>query len=113
MRRSSQQLLQAIKAAKTKRQKAKACYNLALFHDNNSRESEAIPYYLKAIRIGLNKKLETMARAWLASSLYKTGRAHEAAKQCNRALNAANNPRLLKFLKGLRNRIATRVNRKS
>jgi tetratricopeptide (TPR) repeat protein len=108
MRRTSQQLIQAIKTAKTRNQKAKAWYDLALFHDNNSRESEAIPSYRKAIRIGLNKELETMARAWLSSSLYKTGYAREAAKQCDRALKTADNPRLLTFLNGLKNRIAAR-----
>jgi tetratricopeptide (TPR) repeat protein len=108
MRRTARQLLQAIKTAKTRRQKAKACYDLALFHDNNSRESEAIPHYRKAIRIGLNKKLETMAWAWLASSLYKTGCAREAVKQCDRALKTTDNRRLRKFLKGLKNRIAAR-----
>ena len=108
MRRTTQQLLQAIKTAKTKRQKAKAWYDLALFHDNNSRESEAIPYYRKAIRHGLEAELEAMARAWLASSLYKTGSAREATKQCNQALKLAQNPKLFKFLKGLKDRIASR-----
>jgi tetratricopeptide (TPR) repeat protein len=108
MRRTTQRLLQALDEAKTSGQKAKAHYALGLFHDNNNRESEAIPYYRKAIRHGLSREFESMARAWLASSLYKTGSLQEAVKQCDRARKMARNPKLIKFLDGLRARIQSR-----
>ena len=112
MRRTAHQLVQALHAAKTSTQKANAFYDLAVFHDNNNRESEAIPFYQKAIRLGLGRKIETMARAWLASSLYKTGNIPEAKKQCERAQKMARDPELLKFLEGLHGRIHGRMNPK-
>ncbi|HEY1661219.1 MAG TPA: hypothetical protein VGI03_02270 [Verrucomicrobiae bacterium] len=105
MRRNLHRLLDALKSAKGTKAKALAHYQLALFHDNNSREPEAIPHYRKAIRCGLSGRLEAMARAWLASSLCKTGDHRGAAKECGRALKMACDPKLLKFLRGLQGRI--------
>ncbi|MBI3742729.1 MAG: tetratricopeptide repeat protein [Chloroflexi bacterium] len=87
------------------RKRALACYQLGLFHDNNSREVAAIPRYRQAIRLGLDKETEAQARAWLASSLSKTGRPGLAAKEATRALALTSDPELVKFLSGLKRRI--------
>jgi hypothetical protein len=49
-----------------------------VFHDNNSREAEAIPHYRCALQLGLADLNRARAWAWLASSLMKTGRPAEA-----------------------------------
>jgi hypothetical protein len=85
--------------------RARACYALALFHDNNSREGEAVPLYREALSLGLPAPLRAEALAWLASSLLKTG-APQAAERC--AIDArglAGDPALLAFLDRLDRRI--------
>jgi hypothetical protein len=104
-RRSLKELQGAVESATGRTKKALALYALAVFHDNNSREAEAIPSYQQAIRLGLERKYEAMARAWLASSLYKAGRSREAQKQISVASKLVQNPRLKKFLVGLAKRI--------
>ncbi len=74
MKRNRKQLEIAVQSQKGQHKKAVACYRLAVFHDNNSRESEAIPYYKQALRLGLNRATEAKALTWLASSLHKTGK---------------------------------------
>jgi tetratricopeptide repeat protein len=72
-RRSRTALEAAVDQATSARKKAIALYQLGLFHDNNARESVAIPLYERALRAGLENALKAQALAWLASSLYKTG----------------------------------------
>lgn len=100
-RRNKKQLEGKIIKAKTVKAKAIAYYNLALFHDNNSRETEAIPNYKKAIALGLPKEIEAQARAWLASSLYKTEKPRQALKELNKSFAMTGNKKLQKFLSGL------------
>jgi hypothetical protein len=104
-RRSLKELQGAVESATGRTKKALALYELAVFHDNNSRETVAVPIYQRAIRFGLDRKHEAMARAWLASSLYKTSRPREAQKQISGASKLAQHPRLKKFLAGLSKRI--------
>ena len=103
-RRTRQALESNIEKAKTKSAKAIACYELGLFHDNNDREAEAIPFYRNAIRSGLDEALRAKALAWLASSLYKTGKPEEALRCVNQAMRIAD-AELLKFLKKLQKRL--------
>ena len=105
MRRRNIKKLEAnIKNAKNKIEKALAYYNLGLFHDNNARESEAIPNYLLALKFGLNKNLKSKALAWLASSFYKIGKPKEALKKLKESKKIAD-IKLGKFLIGLEKRI--------
>ncbi|MBI2100064.1 MAG: tetratricopeptide repeat protein [Candidatus Vogelbacteria bacterium] len=105
MRRSLQKLIENVAKAKSQNVKALAYYRLGLFHDNNGREAEAIPNYLKAIKLGLANELEAKARAWLASSLYKIGRPKSASKQQKLSLTLTHNPKLHQFLLGLEKRV--------
>jgi tetratricopeptide (TPR) repeat protein len=104
-RRSLKQLQRAVEAVSGKREKARAYFNLGVFHDNNSRERQAIPNYKMAIRLGLDRGRETMARAWLASSLFKTGQAKRALKECAQVRRLAKNASLRKFVENLERRI--------
>jgi tetratricopeptide (TPR) repeat protein len=96
-RRSLRQLQRAVETASSRREKARAFYELGVFHDNNSREARAIPNYQKALRLDIDKKHEAMARAWLASSLFKTGRPKLALQECGRAFKLAKDAGLRKF----------------
>ena len=104
-RRSLKELQRAVESATGRSKKAQALYELALFHDNNSREAEAVPIYQRAIRLGLDRSHEAMARAWLASSLYKTSRPREALKQISSALKLAQRASLRNFLLRLKEKI--------
>lgn len=84
-RRSLAVLLRAVEEAGTDDSRALAHFELALFHDNNGREAEAVPHYEAAISLGLDKKRDAEALAWLASSLYKTGRPQEAIQRLTQA----------------------------
>lgn len=108
-RRSLKILQRVINAAKTKKQKAIAFYNLGLFHDNNGREREAIPNYLNALKLGLNAATRAKALAWLASSLYKTGRPGEGLRRCKESLRITKDKKLRKFLLGLERQIGKSV----
>lgn len=95
----------AVQTAKSRRKKAMACYHLGVFHDNNSRESEAIPYYKQALRLGLNQETKAKALAWLASSLYKTGKEGSALRYARQAVSLTKKAVLVRFIRGLMNRI--------
>jgi tetratricopeptide (TPR) repeat protein len=85
LRRSRAALKDAVERATSSGERAIALYQLALFHDNNSREAKAIPLYEKALAIGMPTNLKAQALAWLASSLYKTGDPKRAMMQIRRA----------------------------
>jgi hypothetical protein len=108
-RRSLKELQREVENATSRTKKALALYELAVFHDNNSREAVAVPFYQRAIRLGLDRKHEAMARAWLASSWYKTGRPRKAQKQISVASKLARHPRLKKFLAGLTKKIGKKL----
>ncbi len=86
-------------------QLAAAHYELALFHDNNSREAEAIPHYRQAIELGLSHSDEANATAWLASSLHKTGKPECALYQLAESRQLNQDESLSRFLNGLEQRI--------
>lgn len=104
-RRSRRKLEEAIVRAQTRAAKARAYYRLGLFHDNNSREPEAIPNYEKALKLGLDRNTKAKALAWLASSLWKTGKPKQALKRLRQAESIATNNNLQRFLVGLKHRI--------
>lgn len=104
-RRSLAALLQAVENAGADDSRALAHFELAVFHDNNSREAEAVPQYEAAIALGLDKKRKATALAWLASSLYKTGRPHDAMERLRQARVVAGDADLRRFLDGLERRI--------
>jgi tetratricopeptide (TPR) repeat protein len=112
-RRSRAALEDAVDRASSACGKAIALYELALFHDNNSREAEAVPLYEEAIRAGLPRKLRAEALTWLASSLYKTDKPKDALRRIHQARDLA--PRELeKFLDRLEARvIAASASRRS
>ncbi len=97
-RRSLASLQSALDQAATKSTKVDAHFNLALFHDNNGREAQAIPHYRSALALGMDSAVEPKALAWLASSLYKTGHDSEARRQALRALSLSKDPALSGFL---------------
>ena len=97
-RRSLASLSAALEQASTSSAKARAHFELALFHDNNGREAQAIPHYRSALALGVEPAVEPEAFAWLASSLYKTGHAAEARRQALDALRLADDPSLSRFL---------------
>ena len=106
MRRSRRALEQAVAEARTPNGRAFACYALGLFHDNNDREAAAIPWYREALTLDLDAQTTAKARAWLASSLYKTGQYDEALITLARARRAsAGDETLTAFLRGLEARI--------
>ena len=86
-RRSTHALLADVENARSDSEKAQAHFKLALFHDNNGREAVAIPHYREALRLGLDRKSEAEALAWLASSLYKTSEPREAMVRANESLS--------------------------
>jgi len=104
-RRNRAQLERAAARARSRREKALASFNLAVFHDNNAREPKAIPHYQRALRLGLPSTVRADALAWLASSLYKSGRPRRALSTIGRARRIARDAELLKFLYGLERRV--------
>ena len=82
-----------------------AYYQLALFHDNNTREAEAIPNYEQALRLGLAGETRAQALAWLASSFHKIGNPRRAISALAKARAATRDAALRKFLDGLERRI--------
>ena len=104
-RRSKAALEQNIDSARTDAERSSAHFALALFHDNNSREREAIPHYEEALRLGLQEPDRSEALAWLASSLYKTRRPAESLTRIAEAQVSAG-PGLRSFLTGLEKRVA-------
>ena len=57
-RRNLSSLAKALDQATTKSERAQAHYELALFHDNNGREAQAIPHYESAIALGIDHALQ-------------------------------------------------------
>ena len=110
-RRSLVLLTAALDQATTKKAKARTHYDLALFHDNNGREAQAIPHYRKALALGIDPDIETQAFAWLASSLFKTGRRTEASLSARQALSLTDDPSLRRFLVRLLRRIDRAANK--
>ena len=108
-RRSLASLTSALERASTRRAKARAHYALALFHDNNGREAQAIPHYRSALALGVRPAVEAEAHAWLASSLHKTGHPAEARQQAVEALSLSDDPALSRFLMRLLGRIGCGV----
>ena len=104
-RRSLATLLRAVEEAGADDSRALAHFELAVFHDNNGREAEAVPQYEAAIGLGLDEKRNAEALAWLASSLYKTGRPHDAMRRLAAARAVAPDANLRRFLAGLERRI--------
>lgn len=104
-RRSLATLLRALEEAGADDSRALAHFELAVFHDNNGREAEAVPQYEAAIGLGLDKRRNAEALAWLASSLYKTGRPHDAMRRLTQARAVALDAKLGRFLDGLERRI--------
>jgi tetratricopeptide (TPR) repeat protein len=111
MPRSRIALESAIAAARSCGDRAQAHYELALFHDNNSRESEAVPHYETALKLGLVGEQKAQALAWLASSLYKTGLPDDASKRAQQARRLTADPTLIRFLEKLTYRIANVSNK--
>jgi tetratricopeptide (TPR) repeat protein len=103
--RSRARLEAAAAEAQTYPAKAVAHFELALFHDNNSREAEAIPHYEAALAHGLDGERHAECLAWLASSLYKTGKPDDAKVRLAEALAATSDRSLLRFLARLDRRI--------
>jgi hypothetical protein len=108
-RRSRQALEAVVAAASSDADKAQAHYELALFQDNNGREAEAIPHYEAALAHGLHGEQRAECLAWLASSLYKTGRPGEALERLHEARGATANEALMQFLVGLERRVRAKV----
>ena len=104
-RRSLAALTAALERATTKDAKARARYELCLFHDNNGREARAIPHYREALELGLDPTVVPEALAWLASSLFKTGQPEEASLKSFQALGLTADPSLKGFLVRLLRRI--------
>ena len=92
--------------ARSSKARAIACYELGLFHDNNSREAQAVPFYREAVRLGLEPEGEAKALAWLASSLLKTGEPDQALRAADESLAVTRDASLERFLARLRRRIA-------
>ncbi len=103
--RNRVQLERAVADARTHRAKALAHFHLALFHDNNARERDAIPHYEAALKLGLASSRRAEALAWLASSLYKTGQPQAALKKIGALRSRAPDAKLRMFLEGLERRV--------
>jgi hypothetical protein len=104
-RRHAEVLKLAVLRARSTSARARAHYHLAVFHDRNSREADAIPHYRAALRLGLPAKTRPAALAWLASSLYKTGQPKAALRCVLAAEYASPSPPPRRFLAGLKRRI--------
>ena len=107
--RSRVRLEAAVRAATTPDELAHAHFDLALFHDNNGREAEAIPHYEAALAHGLAGEQRAECLAWLASSLYKTGRPDEALERVGHAREATESRELMRFLAGLERRVRAKM----
>lgn len=108
-RRNRQALEAAIDAATNDGERAMAHYELGVFHDNNSRESDAIPHYEAALALGLDNPRRAECLAWLASSLFKTSRLEQALARVTQARRLTADDKLRTFLDGLERRILGRL----
>ena len=91
--------------AVSEQERASAEFDLALFHDNNSREAEAIPNYEAALKRGLSGERKAQCLAWLASSYCKTRKFDSARRRLQEAREATSDAKLLVFLNRLERRI--------
>jgi tetratricopeptide (TPR) repeat protein len=105
VKRRSRAALEAAVAAASGPGRAQAHYDLALFHENNGREAEAIPHYEAALSLDLSGPQRAECLAWLASSLYKTGRPAEALQHLATSRAETNDRKLLGFLDRLERRL--------
>ncbi len=108
-RRSRVALERALAQAATDAERARAHLALAVFHDNNSREVEAVPQYESALEAGIDGEDRARCLAWLASSLFKTARPAEALSRLEESRQATQDPYLCAFLDGLERRILRSV----
>ena len=104
VRRNQRTLETAVESAIDVRARAKAYYDLGVFHDNNNREAVAIPYYERALALGLDRETMTKCLAWLASSLCKTGRFSEAMTRIDESAAIADD-----YMKQWLDRLRSRV----
>lgn len=105
MMRTERKMRDRLAMAKTKMAKAKAHFAFALFHDNNSRETDAIPHYRAALKLGLPRKSAAQASAYLSSSLWKTGKSASALVAARRALAMTRKPLFRAWVERLLGRI--------
>ena len=103
--RSLVALERRVATAASDAERAQAEFDLAVFHDNNSREKAAIPHYEAALRLGLSGELRARCLAWLASSLCKTRRFDTAGARLQEARAATSDDELLSFLQRLERRL--------
>ena len=108
MRWGRRALEQAVEAASDAPSRAQALYDLGLFHDNNSREGEALPCYEAALAAGLTGETRAPCLAWLASSLFKMSSPAEARQRLIEARELATDAELRRFLTGLERRLVRR-----
>jgi hypothetical protein len=108
-RRRRTELERRVEEASEAGTRALAHYELALFHDNNGWEAEAIPHYEAALANGLDGELRARCLAWLASSLHKSGRSREALMRLGQSLRATHDDELIAFLRGLERRARRRM----
>jgi hypothetical protein len=110
-RRSRAALEKRIGEANPGMDKANAHFDLAVFHDNNSREAEAIPHYEAALTLGIEGEARARCLAWLASSLSKTSRPAAALQRLEESREVASDAELRRFLNGLERRLRLRSDR--
>jgi tetratricopeptide (TPR) repeat protein len=108
-RRSQSGLEEELGRADSDSKRASAYFELAVFHDNNGREGEAIPHYEAALERGLPDESRAQCLAWLASSLYKTGRPKEAMERLQQAQQGTSDRELMGFLHRLDGRVRLKL----
>lgn len=79
-----------------------------MFHDNHSREDDAIPYYREALALGLDATRRPQALACFASSLFKSGATEEAREAAIEAVRVSRDGRLTDSVNELLGRIERR-----
>lgn len=103
--RTGRKMRDRLAMAKNRAAKAKAHFAFALFHDNNSREADAIPHYRAALALALPRETAAQAWAYLASSLWKTGKSASALVAARRALAMTRKPLFRAWVERLIGRI--------
>jgi hypothetical protein len=105
MRQSEKRLLERLASAKSIKTKAVSHLDIAIFHDNYGRESQAIPHYVQALKFGLAGRQKMEALVWLASSYWKTGRPKLALASISRIQGGRDNRELRAWIRRLQKRI--------
>jgi len=111
-RRGRVALERAVADAKSDAERARAEFELGAFHDRNSREAEAIPHYEAALEAGIDGEDRARCLAWLASSLYKTGRPQEAISRVKAAWATTQDAELGRFVSNLERRVYRSMGRR-